>query len=132
MTCYIGGRRFPFLGRVECVVVSCSFKDGFKLSLCLTRHHAIKTYWEVEVYLHAFLTSALDGGEWSTSSPVRYTRSTHCLTGCWVDALRKEKKFLPLPRIKPREGSKPSVYWNEVTFQVVTHSTVQGVLDSAG
>jgi hypothetical protein len=27
----------------------------------------MKTYWGVEFYLHAFLTSALDGGEWSGS-----------------------------------------------------------------
>jgi hypothetical protein len=27
----------------------------------------------VEVYLHAFLTSALDGGEWSVSRPGRFT-----------------------------------------------------------
>jgi len=32
-----------------------------KLSLCLTKHHAMKTYWGVEIQLHAFLTSALDG-----------------------------------------------------------------------
>jgi hypothetical protein len=25
-----------------------------KLSLCLTKHHAIKAYWGVEVQLHAF------------------------------------------------------------------------------
>jgi hypothetical protein len=25
-----------------------------KLFLCLTKHHAMKTYWGVEVYLHAF------------------------------------------------------------------------------
>jgi len=31
-----------------------------KLSLCLTKHHALKTYWRVEVQLHAFLISALD------------------------------------------------------------------------
>jgi hypothetical protein len=29
----------------------------------------MKTYWGVEVQLHAFLTSALDGGEWSVSRP---------------------------------------------------------------
>jgi len=27
----------------------------------------------VEVYFQAFLTSAIDGGEWSTSRPGRYT-----------------------------------------------------------
>jgi len=25
-----------------------------KLSLCLTKHHAMKVYWGVEIYLHAF------------------------------------------------------------------------------
>jgi hypothetical protein len=30
-------------------------------------------YWGVEVQLHAFLTSALDGGEWSASRPDRFT-----------------------------------------------------------
>jgi hypothetical protein len=38
-----------------------------KLSLCLTKYHSIKTYWIMEVRLHAFLISALDGGEWSAS-----------------------------------------------------------------
>jgi hypothetical protein len=29
----------------------------------------MKVYWGVEVELHLFLASALDGGEWSASSP---------------------------------------------------------------
>jgi hypothetical protein len=33
----------------------------------------MKAYWGGEVYLHAFLTPALDGGEWSTSRPGRFT-----------------------------------------------------------
>jgi hypothetical protein len=33
----------------------------------------MKTYWGVEVELHAFLTSALDGGEWSASRPAALT-----------------------------------------------------------
>jgi hypothetical protein len=37
------------------------------------RYHAINTYEEVEVQLHAFLTSVLDGGEWSASHPRRFT-----------------------------------------------------------
>jgi hypothetical protein len=39
----------------------------------LTEHHTMKAYWEVEVYLHAFVTSALHGGEWSASRPDRFT-----------------------------------------------------------
>jgi hypothetical protein len=33
-----------------------------ELSLCLIKHYAMKTYWGEEVKLHAFLTSAPDGG----------------------------------------------------------------------
>jgi hypothetical protein len=45
----------------------------FKCSNGDTKHHAMKTYEEMEVYLHAFLTSALDGCEWSASRPGRFT-----------------------------------------------------------
>jgi len=48
----------------------------------------MKTYGRVEVYLHAFLTSAPDGGEWLASGPGRFTprgraTGTHCVR-CWV------------------------------------------------
>jgi len=41
-----------------------------------------------DVYFHAFLTSALDGGDWSSSWPGSFTHrerapGTHC-TGRWV------------------------------------------------
>jgi hypothetical protein len=39
----------------------------------LTKHHAMKTYWGVEVQLYALLTSAPDGGEWLASCPGRFT-----------------------------------------------------------
>jgi hypothetical protein len=42
-------------------------KRGAKLFLCFNKHHDVKTYDEVEVYFHAFLTSALDRSEWSVS-----------------------------------------------------------------
>jgi hypothetical protein len=49
-------------------------------SLCLTKHHAMKTYGGV--------TSALDGGEWSASRPNRFNPrerapSTHWIRG-WM------------------------------------------------
>jgi len=44
-----------------------------ELFLCLTKHHAMKTYGGVELQIHAFITSALDGGEWSASRPGRFT-----------------------------------------------------------
>jgi hypothetical protein len=33
----------------------------------------VKMYKGVEIYLQAFLTSVLDGGEWSASHPGRFT-----------------------------------------------------------
>jgi hypothetical protein len=38
-----------------------------KLSLCLIKHHAIRLYGAVEIYLHIFLTTDLDGTEWKES-----------------------------------------------------------------
>jgi hypothetical protein len=49
----------------------------------------MKTYGEVAVQIHVFLTSALVGGEWSASLPARFTpgekpSSIHWIGG-WVD-----------------------------------------------
>jgi len=41
------------------------------MPLCLTKHHAMKTYWVVDEQLRAFSTSALNGGKWSASCPGR-------------------------------------------------------------
>jgi len=43
------------------------------LSLGLTKHHTVKMYRGAEVELHSFLTSAMDGGEWSASCPSQFT-----------------------------------------------------------
>jgi hypothetical protein len=33
----------------------------------------MKTYGEVEIWLHTFLTSTIDGGEWSALRPGRFS-----------------------------------------------------------
>jgi hypothetical protein len=64
---------------------------------------------------HAFLTSALDGNEWSASCPNCFTSekrtpSTH-LIGDWagprtgLDVILKKKEFLPCPCWKPNPQS---------------------------
>jgi hypothetical protein len=40
------------------------------MSLCLIKHHVMKTFVGMEVQLLEFSTSALDGGEWSAACPV--------------------------------------------------------------
>jgi hypothetical protein len=52
-------------------------KVKVQLSLCLTKYHAMKTYWGVEVYHHAFLTLILDGDKWLASSPGGRAFGTH-------------------------------------------------------
>jgi hypothetical protein len=49
--------------------------ERVKLSLCLIKYHSLNRYKckRVEVKLHAFLTSALNGGERSASHPGCYT-----------------------------------------------------------
>jgi hypothetical protein len=44
-----------------------------KLSLCLTKHYAMKAYGRMDVQIHYFLTSALVGGEFLASSSGRFT-----------------------------------------------------------
>jgi hypothetical protein len=41
----------------------------------------MKTYREVDVQIHIFLTSALVGGELSASRPCRFTPDTHFIGG---------------------------------------------------
>jgi hypothetical protein len=71
----------------------------------------------VDVQIHIFLTSALVGGEWSTSSPGRFNAEerapgTHWIGG-WVylraglDNL-ENRKFLTLPGLELRPLGRPA------------------------
>jgi len=64
-------------------------KVDVKLSLCFTKHHTMKKYGGMEVQLCAFLTFAMNGGEWTASCPSHFTpqESAPCThgTGSSVD-----------------------------------------------
>jgi hypothetical protein len=67
----------------------------------------VETYWGVEVYLHAFLTVALDEGELPVSFPELFTpgvraHGTHWIGGCVglrasLDAVAKKKSPITIP-----------------------------------
>ena len=46
-------------------------------SLCLIKHHALSAYRAAEVLLHAFLTTALHGGEQTVPGHRGFITSTH-------------------------------------------------------
>jgi hypothetical protein len=60
--------------KIKCELTSANVNNAWSLtsthpmkvktSLCLTKHHAKKTYRRLEIQLHVFLTTALDGGDW--------------------------------------------------------------------
>jgi hypothetical protein len=65
----------------------------------------MKAYGGVDIEIHIFLTSALDGGEWSASRPCRFTSRKGAFDtqwiGGWVDSRAslddvEKNKFLTL------------------------------------
>jgi hypothetical protein len=81
------------------------------------KHYAMKVYGGVDVQIHVFLTSALVGGEWSGSSPGRFTPGetapcTHWIGG-WVDPRAglhdvEKRKFFTLSGLELRPLSRPA------------------------
>jgi hypothetical protein len=77
------------------------------LPLCLSKYNVMKTYWGLEVQLHASLHLALDVGRWLASCPSRFTSREKVPGTYWVggwvgytaslDTVQK-KNLLPLSR----------------------------------
>jgi hypothetical protein len=77
----------------------------------------MKVYGGVDVQIHIFLTSALVGGEWSTSCPGRFTTRERApgtnWIGGWVDLKAdlddlEKRKFLTLPGLELRPLCRPA------------------------
>jgi len=51
------------------ILVSYTCVCKSKVVLCFTKYHAMKMYGQVKVELHVFLSSVLDGHEWSALLP---------------------------------------------------------------
>jgi hypothetical protein len=72
----------------------------------------MKAYWWVEAYLHSYLTSALDGGEWWASRPGRFSPRERAPGTYWIggwvgpravlDAVVKRKIPSPHRESNPR------------------------------
>jgi hypothetical protein len=59
-------------------------KVKVKLTLFLTKHHAMKTYWRSGGETPRILTSALDGGEWSASRSGGFTSRQRATGTHWI------------------------------------------------
>jgi hypothetical protein len=55
-----------------------------KLSLCLTKHYAMKTYWEWRYSSRRSLTWALAKGKWSASRLCRFTHREEIPSTNWI------------------------------------------------
>jgi len=62
-----------------------------KRIICLIKHHTMKTCGGMEVQLHEFLTSALDGGDWSASPPGRFTPGRNKVPIGWEAVWAREQ-----------------------------------------
>jgi hypothetical protein len=94
------------------------------------KHYNMKTYVGKEVYAPPFLTSALGGGEWSGSRPIRITPGEKAPTPYPMDVRLgvgprrrsgrwgEEKNLFPLPGIEIRPTSLQSVAIPTEIFRV--------------
>jgi hypothetical protein len=59
-------------------------KTKVNVSLSLTKYHAIRAYEGVKVLLHVFLTSVLNGCEWSASRTDSFIPRGKALSIRWI------------------------------------------------
>jgi hypothetical protein len=83
-------------------------------------HYAINTYGGVNVEIYNFLTSALVGGEWSASRPVRFNPGERATGAHWIGSrvdpraglnYVEKRQFLTLPGLElwPLSRQAPSL-----------------------
>jgi hypothetical protein len=102
-------------------------KGKGKIPCWLTKYLTMKTYGGMEVHLHPFLTSALDGDGCSVLRPGRFTLAEraagiHWIRDCvgrraWTDAVAKRK--IPCPYEDSNSG-RPASNLIVVTTQLTT------------
>jgi hypothetical protein len=79
-------------------------------SLCLIKSHAMKKYAGMRVYIHVFLTSGLDEGEWLVpSGKYLIEGSVGPRIGLdWSGGCGEHKNLLSISEIKPRILYRPA------------------------
>lgn len=88
-------------------------KVNLKVSLCLSKHHAVKTYAGVKVTLHSFIIAALDVEKWSAA------HSYALPPGREPQVCTAEEDVLFLPGCKIRSFSPWSSYYAVLTFKIL-------------
>jgi hypothetical protein len=97
------------------IVANETVKVKVKLSLCLTKHHAMETYWGAEVELHAIFDL---GTRWRWM--ISFTpRPPQIWSGHGV----KEKNFQPPPRIEIRSSDRPFLSQSLYRLRLITFVT---------
>jgi hypothetical protein len=90
----------------------------------------MKVYGEVDVWIHIFLTSVLAGGEWSASSPSRFTHGEKApgtqWIGGWVDPRagldNVKRTFLTLLRLELRPLGRTAHSQSLSDYAIPVHS----------
>jgi hypothetical protein len=106
-----------------CFSTSVCFKRKVKLSLCVTKHHAMKAYWR-NSSTHS-LISALDGGEWSASRPGRFTPRKRAPGIHWIGGWVHPRAYVSLSTQSEKFWIHPRIFSSFLCFLA---AAVRGLL----